>query len=126
MNSLYPPIGTFVKYIRADAEGKIHQGEGQVRAIFLNPDRRQMVQVADGSNVWNVDLAVLNPTPETVKAYEELIVEVRVLTDEGNELVKKTVEEYNAKVEAAYLRVLGSPVDLGNVTLPVQPDEQAA
>ena len=106
----YPQIGTSVSYLRADDDGQVHQGNGIVQAVFLDPNKRIQAQVRDGEEAWNVDLFCINPNDDTRKAYAKLIKEVQGLTDEGNKLVQKTVSEYNDKVKAAYDAVIGEPV----------------
>lgn len=108
----YPMLGTKVKYLRADEKGKIFDGEGNVCAIYLDPNKRVMVQVKDGDNAYNVDFFGLNPTADTRKAYEKVIKEVTKITESGNKLVEKTVSEHNDKVSDAYTATLGAPVTM--------------
>lgn len=112
MKREYPEIGSHVSYVRADQDGQIYDGEGKVMAIFIGPDKRLMVQVRDLSNAWNVDLAAINPDADFRARYADAIFEVQRLTKEGNELVKKTVDEFNAKVEDAYRPVLGDFLEI--------------
>lgn len=112
MTKEYPKIGQSVAYARADEKGQVHQGKGKVSAIFVGVDKRLMVQVRDGENAWNVDLAMIDPSPDQVDRYSAAIVEVQRLTDEGNAKVKATVDAFNADVEAVYKSVLGDFVDM--------------
>lgn len=108
----YPEIGTTVKFIRVDTEKKeVTGGEGTVRAIFIDPKGRLMVQVMDeDKQARNIDLACVNPSLELRTKYEALNIEIEEITEEGNNLVKETVEVYNKKVDDAYSRLLGNPL----------------
>ncbi len=112
MNTNQPALGSVVSYARADQNGAIHQGQGVVLALFLNPDKRPMVQVRDGQNAWNCDLVTINATPEQVEAYGLAIGQVQALTVEGNDLVKATVSDYNARVQEIYDNALGKPLEI--------------
>ena len=106
----YPEIGKGAKYIRADEDGNIAKGFGIVQAIFLDPNKRLMVQIKDGENAWNVDFYGINYTDEVAQGYADLIERVQKITEEGNNLVKETVERYNDAVAEAYTTVLGAPI----------------
>jgi len=109
---IYPMLNEAVTYARADEKGEVHTGSGKVQAIFIgNPDKKLLVQVKDGDSAWNVDLAMVNYTPEKLEEYRAAVSEVQALTDEGNEIVRKTIDEFNAKVAAVYVRVLGETFD---------------
>lgn len=115
MNSVYPKIAEKISFIRADGDGKTYEGEGIVRAIYIDPNLRVMVQVAevtDPSKVFGVDLTMVNPSEENKAAYRDLIAEVQALTNEGNDIVRKTIEDYNGRVQSAYDRVLGAGITL--------------
>ena len=113
MTHKYPTLGDRVTFIRANQDGHTFTGEGVVIALFLNPDKRPMAQVkATDNQVWNVDLITINYTPETLEAYKSLVTEVQAMTDEGNNLVKSTIDDYNGRVGAAYAAVLGEPLDI--------------
>lgn len=71
-----------------------------------------MVQVRDGDTAWNIDLAMINPTPEKVAEYSSAIMEIKALEDRGNGLVKETIASFNAKVDEVYVRVLGDFIDM--------------
>lgn len=71
-----------------------------------------MVQVRDGDTAWNIDLAMINPTPEKVAEYSSAIMEIKELEDRGNGLVKETIASFNAKVDEVYVRVLGDFIDM--------------
>lgn len=112
MSQNYPELGSTVHYARADQAGAVHQGAGKVQAIFVHADRRPMVQVRDGDTAWNIDLAMINPTPEKVAEYSSAIMEIKELEDRGNGLVKETIASFNAKVDEVYVRVLGDFIDM--------------
>lgn len=112
MNTIYPEIGARVGYVRSDSNGVVQTGTGEVRAIFVNEDKRVYVQVADGANVWNVSLAVLNPSPETIDLFTKIDAETKALTIEGNEAVRNIVAEYNAKIETLKSVVLGEVIEI--------------
>lgn len=107
-----PALGKLVKYIRADEAGELHEGEGSVQAVFLDPRNRAMVRVKDGEHDFNVDLMAINPDKAIFAAYDDLHKRVKEVSEEGNELVKVTVECYNAKVEDIYSELLGEPVEV--------------
>lgn len=118
----YPHIGSVVTYARADEKGEVHVGQGMVMAIFVGqPDRKLMVQVKEAGAAYNVDLAMIDHTPEELETYRAAVAEVQKLTDEGNAKVREIVAEFNAKVEEVYIRVLGEPV---NVELPVKAGDE--
>jgi len=106
----YPQIGKLVTYLRADEEGNIIEGSGSVEAILLDPRGRLMVRVKDGEDGFNIDIIAINYDKSSKDTYKELINGVVEITKEGNELVKKTVESYNAKVEDFYSRILGDVI----------------
>lgn len=108
----YPTIGSQATYIRSTPEGEVHLGEGIVKAILVDPRGRLTVQVKDGENVYNVDFATINADEGFADEYAKTIDAVAALTKEGNELVKKTVDGYNAQVDALYNELLGCPVAL--------------
>lgn len=111
-NVKYPRLGEKVTYLKADEKGEVTNGEGIVQAVFLDPNRRVMVQVKDGEHAFNVDIFGINWTQATFNAYVDIIKNVVTVTEEGNELVKKTVSEYNEKVEALYNDAFGKPVEI--------------
>ena len=112
MSKTYPELGSVVSYARADEAGAIHTGSGKVQAIFVHADRRAMVQVRDGDSAWNIDLAMINATPEKVAEYSAAIVEIKDLENRGNALVRDTVASFNDKVDAVYQRVLGDFIEM--------------
>ena len=108
----YPKLGEAVTFARATEKGEVFTGSGTVQAIFIgNPDRRAMVQVKEGGNAWNVDAAMINYTPEKLEEYRAAVAEVQSLTDEGNGKVREIIEDYNQRVAAVYVRVLGELID---------------
>lgn len=112
----YPELGAKVKYLRADENGKMFEGKGNVQAIFLDPNKRVMVQVldrsADQDQVFNVDLMGIDYTGKTKVAYKKLIEAVQAKTQEGNEKAREIVKQYNDEVDALYSAELGAPVVL--------------
>lgn len=111
----YPVIGQKHTYLRADQDGTIHEGRGTVVSIFLSPECRTMVQVHDGANVFNVDLGVLDYTPDERAAYSAMIADVQRLSAEGNAKARAIVDEYNGKVAALYSSFFGEPTDMSEL-----------
>lgn len=93
-------------------ENNFIDGNGTVTALFLNPDKRRMVQVKDGANMVNVELACVDASEETKAAYMGMVETVDALTKEGNEAVRKVADGFNESVQMAYNIVLGVPVDV--------------
>ena len=110
-------IGQTVKYIRNKPDVKsganeYEEGEGVVTAFFLNPDKRLMAQIKVGENLVNVDLACVDPSESAKAEFKEMVEAVDALTSEGNAAVKVIVDDYNARVQAAYTAFLGEPVSI--------------
>jgi hypothetical protein len=123
MNTTYPQIGDVVSYARADKELKVHRGRGEVRAIFVNEDKRVYVQIADGANVWNTSLTMINPSEELVAAFAEMTAKVDEMTQAGNKRIEEMVKSCNAEIEIVKTTVLGLPVDVGAAVAAEQPKE---
>lgn len=107
-----PTLGEKVKYLYADKDGSILRGNGNVKSIFLDPNNRIMVGVLDGDKMFNVDLIGVNYDKGVEKLYQELIKEVKEISEEGNKLAKEIVDKYNGEVEKAYSAKLGAPIEL--------------
>lgn len=112
MTENYPKIGSIVDFTRTDEKGAIHSGKGTVQAIFVDVDGRLKCRVREGQNAWNVEASLINASPDHVAAYSAALVEVQRLTDEGNKLVRETVDSYNARVDEAYAAVLGPKIEI--------------
>lgn len=121
----YPLIGTEVSFVRANPDGTLIEGKGQVRAVMLNHDRNHMVQVVEGGNAFNIYLALINPTPEKIEQFGAMLKVERELTEEGNAKVKEIVDQYNVLIAAQQAPVLGEPVDLGDVAKVVPEPSEA-
>jgi hypothetical protein len=124
MNTTYPQIGDVVSYARADKELKVHRGRGEVRAIFVNEDKRVYVQIADGANVWNTSLTMINPSEELVAAFAEMTAKVDEMTQAGNKRIEELVKSCNAEIEIVKTTVLGLPVDVGAAVEADNPEDQ--
>ena len=99
----YPQLGETVKYIRQDHEAKkLASGEGIVRAIFLDPRQRPVVNVKDGENTYSIDLAAVNPVDGFEDLYKAKLEEINQVSDEGNAKAKAIVDEYNKRVDEMY------------------------
>ena len=121
-NENYPLLGSKVKFIRVNQEtSALSDGVGIVKAIMLDPNNRVQVQVHDGVNAWNIDIVCVNPSDGVKALYADLIKNVQAISEEGNELVRSTVEVYNENVKLAYDAVLGEPVNVDSV--PIMPDQ---
>lgn len=108
-------IGETVKYFVnrpnvQTGENFFFGGEGVVTALFLNPDKRLMVQVKDGEKLVNVEAAMINASEETQNDYRAMVEAVDALSKEGNEALRKVADSYNAQVQEAFNSVLGVPV----------------
>ena len=112
-DQIYPELGTKARYMRATPEGEIIEGVGIVKAIFLDPRKRLMVQVVDIDTAasWNVDFIGINYADDMHEKYARVIEGVTDITLEGNKLVQETVKGYNEQVEELYTSVLGAPID---------------
>lgn len=110
-------IGAKVKYIRnvPDVETKENtykEGEGVVVAVFLNPDRRPMVQIKEGDSTFNVDVACINPSEDDKERFKAMTEKVDAIAAEGNQKIKDIGVEYNNRVQAEYTAFLGYPLSL--------------
>ena len=125
-NENYPLLGSKVKFIRVNQEtSALSDGVGIVKAIMLDPNNRVQVQVHDGVNAWNIDIVCVNPSNGVKALYADLIKNVQAISEEGNELVRSTVEVYNENVKLAYDAVLGEPVNVDSVPVPDQSEDEA-
>lgn len=125
MNTNYPQIGEVVSYARADKELKVHRGRGEVRAIFVNEDKRVYVQIADGANVWNTSITMLNPSEEQVAKFAEVTAQVNAMTVAGNKQIEEYVKEQNEAIELVKSTVLGEPVNVGSAVAAQEPAVEA-
>lgn len=116
----YPKIGSKQSYVRLCTKSKSAMtGEGHVKNIFLDPDKRLNVQlevmVADEPHVYNIDVNCLNPTADFIMLFEAAIKKVDELTIEGNEKVQAVVKDYEQLIKDTYSGILGNPVEFEEV-----------
>ena len=121
MNTTYPQIGEVISYARADKELKVQRGRGEVRAIFVNEDKRVYVQIADGANVWNTSITMLNPSEEQVAKFAEVTAQVDQMTKDGNKRIMELVAASNEAIEKVKSTVLGEPVNVGSAVASQEP-----
>ncbi len=119
LQSLYPSIGSTVKYVRQNQLGAAETGSGIVLGITLDANNRPMahieipIKLPTGQNEKiNVDIACLNPMDGFVEQFAVAMKEIQKLSEEGNGKVQEIVSEYNKRVEDLFTIVLGVPVVL--------------
>lgn len=113
-------IGSEVKYIRHHAQEGMVQGVGRIKAYGLDPENRTIALIQDnerrGANgkpeTFNVPVKAVNPTPDFIEAFTNLVPEVKALEDDANGRIRAIVEEANDKIRAMNNKVLGEPVDM--------------
>ena len=121
----YPKLGSMVNFCRVTRSddkdvmsgektaGVMETGVGKVIALHVDAFGRKLVRVKVSDNEQkNIFLAAVNPTSETIDALLAAEVEVQRLEQEGNEIVRSTVDTYNERVAETYIDVLGAPVVL--------------
>lgn len=121
----YPKLGSMVNYCRVtrsdDKEvlsgektaGVMETGAGKVIALHVDAFGRKLVRVKVGeTDQKNIFLAAVNPSSETIDAILAAEQEVQRLEEEGNGIVRQTVEDFNTRVADTYIAVLGEPVVL--------------
>lgn len=117
-------IGDQVRYVHKRAKTEIkdnakvvtgHQiveGEGIVRAICVDHTKRLVVQIADETDVFNVDYNAINPTPEFVEKFTVLCENIAGYTAEAKKKQSEIVQEYNAKIDEICDELLGEKVEI--------------
>lgn len=105
-------LGKKVRYLRVDASGTPHRGEGHVVSAFLAADQRPTVRVKDAENAYNVDVVAVNATHEEEEAYIAYALERRKVADEYTETAKKKVHEGNAVIEQMNVKHILPPFEI--------------
>jgi hypothetical protein len=117
-------IGDVVSYVTRKAKFEIkngqkvatgftvEEGKGKVLAIACDHQARLVVQIKTTDNVFNVDFAAVNPTPEFVEKYKLLIDNIAGFTEEGRRKANEVATEYNGKIDQLTDEVLGKPMEL--------------
>lgn len=107
-------LGQSVFYIRQDKNnlGQAIDGEAVVMAICLDAEKRKVVQLKAGEDVFNVDYYAVNPSEAFKDDYKALILQIKGLTDTANKAVAGIVAEANKEISDAANAVLGHPMDL--------------
>lgn len=117
----YPEIGQSVTFLKENInERAVEEGSGVILSICLDANKRLMAHVLvdntekpDGnSEKINVDVQLLNPTPEKKQAFQSAVEDVKSIVDEGNGKIQELVEEYNRRTQERYDEVLGRAVKI--------------
>jgi hypothetical protein len=105
-------VGEKVKFIRMDPEGAVHDGEGIVHALILDPDKRVQARVHElqGEGKYNLDLPSINPTAAERDAYIAHVTAIRSRANEINAAIAIIVTNGNAEIEKMNREFLGDPV----------------
>ena len=118
IKTLYPQMGSTIKYIRQNVNSEIETGSGVVVGLALDPNKRLIVHIekplitpgAPADRI-NVDLLGLNPTRDYIELYTNKMKEIKTLSNEGNDKMKRIMDQYNGLVEDLYSTILGQPIE---------------
>lgn len=110
-------IGQRIKYIRHSADG-VKEGEGQIKALALDPGNRAIVHILDISKVgddgkpliFNTPVNTVNPSDEFKKVFIDMAAEVENITKVANEKISKLTNHYNGQIDKIHNAVLGQPI----------------
>ena len=58
---------------------------------------------------------MIDASADQIDAYAGAIAEIRAAETEGNDAVRKLVEDFNSKIEQIYKSVLGDKIDLAPI-----------
>jgi hypothetical protein len=109
---LYPKLGAKINYIRYDGK-QFLEGDGFVKAIFIDPNGYPSVQVADAANeksVFNVELACADAPEDFKVRYKNTIELIDAKAKEGNEKAQEVVRSYNQSVDELRAIAFGDPI----------------
>jgi len=107
-----PTLGSKVDYLRVDADGTTHEGEGFVTALLLDHTKRIVVRVQDGEHAWNIDAPAVNANKQAKEAYIEHVLGIRSRADEINAQLKEMTAKGNEAIEEMNTKFFGKPVDM--------------
>lgn len=108
--TMNPKLGDKVAYIR-NKGAENERGEGFLAGIGLDPDNIPLALIKNNEVAVNAPLAALNPSDEFVQKFEEMVVQIKALENEGNAKVKEIVEFYNNKILDLRKALLGESVE---------------
>lgn len=109
---LYPKLGTRVNFIRYDGKQFV-EGDGFVKAIFIDPNGYPSVQLADVGNeksVFNVELACIDASEDFKGRYRSTIELIEAKAKEGNDKAQEVVITYNKSVDDLRAVAFGDPI----------------
>jgi tripartite-type tricarboxylate transporter receptor subunit TctC len=122
--SSYPTIGQKVRYVRQDpTTGKSVTGEGQIRSIAVDPDKKLVAflegdverpnekgELVTTKEKFLVYVSCLNPSEEFIDKFTAGMNKVLEIAQEGNGKSQEIVAEYNQKVDQVKNEFLGQSV----------------